>query len=228
MCQADTHAQMVQLSVRCRETQMAVSVLTGVEFVTNNVRSSVRIPDIDYMYFGIWLGEPDIASEAHEFDAFFGGMTTTDTIALPSSGTVTYRGGAIGKYVTRNQVNQTATIGTFTADALLTARFDSGGQVDGVIDNFRDGSRSLTGWGVTLGGVTTSATWSTVGTTATFGIVTGTGNWDGGLFDSSRNDGYPGGVAGTFNAFSALPAGATQPSVGVSGAFGATNSNPDS
>ena len=70
-------------------------------------------------------------------------------------GPATFRGGAVGKYVTQGQVGgQNAKIGTFTATATLNADFGAGtepGTLSGSITDFREGGSPLAGWRVTMG-----------------------------------------------------------------------------
>ena len=132
-------------------------------FTPNSLTTGVTLDqDEEFLYFGIWSSVPQIASEAHDFQVIFNGSNPYTSVGVvPSTnepGTATFAGGAIGKYVTRNQVGQNARLGTFTADARLTATFGTAGStppgptLSGTIDNFREGGANLSGWFVTLGG----------------------------------------------------------------------------
>ena len=136
---------------------------------SSHTASSYRLPQDDaYLYFGIWVSEPDVISGTPEFRylAGGGGVTVGGTglvtaiNATPSrfnalTGTATFRGGAVGSYVTRDQVGQTnSRIGTFTATASFNVDFGADnvpGTLHGQITDFREGGTSLAGWGLTLG-----------------------------------------------------------------------------
>ena len=161
------------------------------------------------------------------------------------TGSATFRGGAVGRYVTQGQVGgRNATIGTFTATATLNADFgaaDASGTLSGSITDFREGGSPLSGWRVTLGsdgnvGVpSTITTGAATGTTvANVGGLSVGGSW-GATFHGSDNDGgteltdtvkyppaqYPpvdlAGVSGWFDA--------TGLDASLAGAFAATPSN---
>ena len=76
------------------------------------------------------------------------------------TGTAEFRGGTIGKYVTRDQVGDNARIGTFSATATLTADFGSdaqAGTLEGRITNFQSPGQTLEGnWFLFLGDVVTT------------------------------------------------------------------------
>ena len=142
--------------------------------------------DTEHLYFGIWVEEPNVASNPHTYQYIEGGsVALTDVSTL--SGTAKFSGGAVGKYVTRNQVGENAKIGTFTAAANFTATLGSSPTLEGRITGFKDGSRSLTGWSVYLGGsgnqpVTLTSGAVTNGTaSALIGGVSATGQWDAAL-----------------------------------------------
>ena len=124
----------------------------------------IMVPDQDWMAYGAWLTTPDDAAGNHRLGVFFNGMdpynpaqnalTASDKAGL--RGSATYSGGATGVYVDRtmNADGRTYTenSGLFTADATLTAHFDSTSNgtddaadtddtndysISGRIDNFR-------------------------------------------------------------------------------------------
>ena len=130
-------------------------------FTTSITASKSQISDNEYLYFGIWVQEPKVASDAHMFEYITGGRSSSINGMLDVDGgldnfadligTAKFDGGAIGKYVTRNQVGENDKIGTFTANAEFTADFDND-TLEGRIDNFREGDQALSGnWNVYLG-----------------------------------------------------------------------------
>ena len=219
------------------------------DFEPSSITSGVRQnEDTEHLYFGIWVNEPNLANETHGYQYIVGGsdvLPTYDNLA----GTARFAGGAVGKYVTRNQVGEPARIGTFTAAVNLTANFDAD-TLEGRITDFRDGSQQLAGWNVYLGASATGPITSfsgsvTVGVaTASIGGVAATGAW-GAMLRGTDNDllGYdvnspPGvrdltkypltrypvadlaGIVGNFHATSA--AGVEDANAAIAGAFAAT------
>ena len=181
------------------------------EFKPTNINNGVRIDQDDaFLYFGIWAREPDVASDMHQFEVIYGGgglnLPTSDTVLSATSngelsatafarltGRATFRGGAIGKYVTRNQVGENARIGTFTAQADFTAEFDDdpatsateGPRLEGRITDFRESGQTLEGWDVYLGARATAgaaaAEPADFNTTGTVASSTGDSDLDGGV-----------------------------------------------
>ena len=211
-----------------------------------------RNQDDAYLYFGIWAYEPNTPTAAHEFQWIAGGDSNTGTGAAISAtnfgaltGAATFNGGAVGKYVLRNQVGQAARIGTFTAKASFTADFDADTEtLQGNITDFQEGSNSLAGWSVYLGSTASAA--ATLGetgveagtgavTTASIGGVAATGSWAASLHGSDNayttladNDDYTttkypavdlAGVAGWFDAFDGTTAAGSN--AAIAGTFGA-------
>ena len=219
--------------------------------------------DDAYLYFGVWSSIPDnIAGAGYNFRHVFGGGAQTGAELTSTSGGLagfdalvgpaTFRGGAVGKYVTQGQVGgQNAKIGTFTANATLNADFDDN-TLSGSITDFREDGSPLAGWRVTMGGgtnlqgnVDVGVAMGIIGTAVTDGLTVANigglavgGKW-GATFYGSNNqeltdrDKYPAsryppvdlaGVAGWFNA--AGPGSGTDPNdVSLAGAFAATPSN---
>ena len=204
----------------------------------------IDLPDADHLYFGWWLKEPTDAEDAYAFRTFSGGtvpfavgdkFTSGHTDGL--LGTASYQGRAAGQYVTKDftgGVLSGGTAGVFTATASLTANF--GGDdiavndqfnIRGSVTEFRDveRDRSLEGWSVTLNKVDLAPGSASFGgtagdtTTATLGVVTGTGTWEGAFFGNARADGKPGAVAGVFDA--------NLPAAHIAGGFGAINTAAD-
>ena len=204
----------------------------------------IDLPDADHLYFGWWLKEPADAEGAYAFRTFSGGtvpfavgdkFTSGHTDGL--HGTASYQGRAAGQYVTKDftgGVLSGGTAGVFTATASLTANF--GGDdiavndqfnIRGSVTEFRDveRDRSLEGWSVTLNKVDLAPGSASFGgaagdtTTATLGVVTGTGTWEGAFFGNARADGKPGAVAGVFDA--------NLPAAHIAGGFGAINTAAD-
>ena len=141
------------------------------DFKPSSINSGIRQDeDTEHLYFGIWVNEPNLASSAHAYQYIDGG--SDGMLTYPNlTGTAQFRGGAVGKYVTRNQVGENARIGTFTAAVNLTANFDAD-TLEGRVTDFRDGSQQLTGWNVYLGGTTTGPVTSFDGSSFTDGVAT--------------------------------------------------------
>ena len=168
-------------------------------FKPGNIASPVRgqnrpSEDTEHLYFGIWVNEPNVASMPHAYQYIMGGSpayTALDTPGLP--GTAKFSGGAVGKYVTRNQVGENAKIGTFTAKADFTATFGGSPTLEGRITGFRDGSQELTGWSVYLGDANNAPNSFTAGAltdgvaSALIGGVSATGEWDATLHGTMNN-----------------------------------------
>ena len=170
-----------------------------------------QMRDSEHLYFGIWVREPNVASEDHAFQYIAGGLSNgnTQNAVLTNfnelSGTATFGGGAIGKYVTRNQVGENAKIGTFTAAANFTANFDDN-NLEGRITNFRDGGQALPGdWNVYLGTADNAPASFTGGSltdavsSGRIGGVPATGVWSATLYGTDNTvlaDGGPRGLPG--------------------------------
>ena len=206
-------------------------------------RVGEALADDAFLYFGIWIREPQDASDTMtpDFKWIAGGDAEEINNFTDLVGTATLNGDAVGKYVLRNQVDQADRIGTFTADVSLTADFD-GNTLGGNITGFREGGNSLTGWSVYLGmsdsapaTLGAAGTSGTLVTTARVGGVGATGVWNATLYGSDNmiiplddRDDYPlsrypaanvAGVAGWFNAKDGTdPAGSN---VAIAGAFAA-------
>ena len=175
-------------------------------FKASATAGGTSMQDTEYLYFGIWAFDPKTPSGNHEFKwiAGGGGTRTVDdgTVTITNinatnfdalTGTATFNGGAVGKYVLRNQVGQKDSIGTFTAKATFTANFGAN-TLDGRITDFREGGSSLAGWSVYLGMTSSAAAvLSDEGATgeahASIGGVSATGNWAASLH-GSNNPGY--------------------------------------
>ena len=216
----------------------------------------LQMNDPEHVYFGIMAQESFLPDGAHAFQYITGGISTNDAGVRADSalanfadltGTARFSGGAIGKYVTRNQVGDDATIGTFTAAANFTADFD-GNTLEGRITDFRDGGQPLPGnWNVYLGTAANAPAAFAGGTvtdavaSASLGGVTARGDWDATLYGSvnaalADRTMYPltrypladlAGVVGNFNAVSTQSDGTTEhaaaeATAAIAGAFGAT------
>ena len=216
--------------------------------------------DQEFLYFGIWYSEPDVASKAHDFAVIHGGGIEGGTdLGMFSAyigqlaGQAHFRGGAIGKYVTRNQVNQVDKIGTFTGEATFTANFgdedDTTAEISGRISNLRESGNALSGWWVHLASGTRTepsadpvdiiAAAAAGATSASIGGVTATGNWGATFYgrdnaphtEFTDDEDYPedfpavdlAGLAGWFDASDAADAGDGH--VAIAGAFAATPNN---
>ena len=207
--------------------------------------------DPEFLYFGIWASEPTSATAGHGFNWIAGGDPTNITLFTELTGTAEFNGGAVGRYVLRNQVGQGDRTGTFTATASFTADFDAtpSNTIEGRITNFQEGGTALTDWSVYLGSnATTAAALEATGTTgglvatARIGGVPATGEWAATLHGSDNpghaefgtgagdvrcpvSGGCPSadlaGVAGWFDAFSDETT-ATNSDAAIAGAFAAT------
>ena len=221
---------------------------TNWTFKPGSITSGVPLDQDDaYLYFGIWSSIPDNITGTYNFRYIEGGggeqpANLARFNAL--TGSATFRGGAVGQYVTQGQVGgQNAKIGTFTATATLNADFGTdaeAGTLSGSITDFKEGGSSLTGWQVTLGSTGNVGVASTIAaavasgdTVANIGGLAVGGSW-GANFYGSDNDGvseltdttkYPAtkyppvdlaGVAGWFDA--------TGSDASLAGAFAATPS----
>ena len=135
------------------------------DFVPSRHTAGVQMDhDTEFLYFGIWFEEPDNVADPHDFEFILGGNNprpeTTFTATEVLSGTYRFRGGAVGKYATRNQLGESDRVGTFTAQANLTAILgddhpveDQRDTLTGLISSFRDsGTGTALGddWEVTL------------------------------------------------------------------------------
>ena len=120
-----------------------------------------------------------------------------------------YSGPVAGQYV--QDSGSSSSTGLFTAKAQLQATFGGTPGVTGTLSDFRDGSRDL-GWSLTLqrapvSGVNFSGVSKGLSRAGTYRGTTGyedkgndnVGRWQG-QFNGNRNDGYPDGISGRFNA----------------------------
>ena len=113
-------------------------------------------PDDDYLVLGVWLEVPDdVNLDTSLLGTFaFGSERFTNFGQVPAQ-KATYKGPAIGIYETRGSgSSDDISIGSFVADAELTADFDSNtareDQVTGEISNFTENGQSLGDWVVSL------------------------------------------------------------------------------
>ena len=140
--------------------------------------ATIKENDDDFLSFGYWLSK-DNTGTPDGFKVFYGGAkpvaATADagTAVMTLDETVKYEGPAGGKYVTKDDIANTASPGYFTADAVLTADFRDDtvtgitagtgvGTLEGSISGFKDGDTSplgnlkLTLKGVLRHGLTTA------------------------------------------------------------------------
>ena len=253
---AATAADDCTIAVMENDDGELIPVFTGNwTFDPENVESAVMVDDDDFLTFGYWLYKPVEGEDEHIFAPFSIGSKQYDDDADPSdaadfngvNGTATYRGSAAGKYVTRDTITESASIGLFTAKAKLDANFgtadvtdDTDDRITGNISDFvsNDGT-PLTGWMLTLGataddtsniesgtGVIEVGDNTTSGTIAGVNIAAGlAGNdWNGTFHGNAvdRMDMQPGSVVGTFDLH-----GGSETQVSVSGGFGAHNISPE-
>ena len=193
-----------------------VQLAASWEFVSDNYVEAEATQDADYMYFGYWLQSPNPETNAgdYEFAALHGGndpfMVDSDLVDDADALKATYRGGAAGRYVTRDlgfteaqipDPNSPGYHGRFTATANLNAYFgehddfaadtDAGtpnnqNMIHGTITDFMDGNTDL-GFKVTLNRAVISTNGIADGDTeATFntstGPAVGEGDWSAAFF----------------------------------------------
>ena len=196
--------------------------------------------------FGYWLSKDKTGPK--QFHVWYGGGGTKSAVGATEAITaldepVTYNGAAAGKYVTKDDVANTAKAGYFTATAVLTADFSflagDPGKLTGTISDFKEGDSaplddlvlSLKGDLVYDAGIlrlnTTvrdhdgdSATADSANNPVTavsndYKHPGMVGGWEAQLFGAEKNTNIPTGVSGAFNA--EIPDQAV-----VVGAFGAT------
>ena len=118
--------------------------------------------DGDYLTLGWWLEIPDAVEGEHEFAPFFAGRDPfTQANIQAVAGSAKYSGPAAGKYAYRHRGENEAYKGVFTAQADLTANFDSapttgpnpvaGDMIQGTISEFESGDgHNLGDWNVVL------------------------------------------------------------------------------
>ena len=179
-----------------------------------------RMPDGTYLYYGWWVskdkdGDPTAASA---FVGVFGDTEgviqggNTDLASNPNAlgGSATYAGHAAGKFAMSNALDGTGSGGHFTADATLTAKFDTTdtGGVSGTLDNFMANDESVpwsvalhrAPWGDDVGSFESTSvptnttaegtTWSVNGNSAPE-----SGSWSGQMYDElpgNTDDAVPG------------------------------------
>ena len=117
-------------------------------FTAADKDATVKIADADHLSFGYWLSKND-TGVPQEFRVMYGGSASVSSAVVDLDETVTYEGAAAGKYVTKDDITNTAKPGYFTASAELTADFraantgiaaaDGHGTLKGSISGFKDG-----------------------------------------------------------------------------------------
>ena len=122
---------------------------------TPNTGEMAYREDSEFLRFGWWLRDPAKATGQYQFNAFYAGTpytvvsADTDETGIGVTGSATYTGNAAGRYVA------SGTGGSFTADAMLEAKFgnaaaDANGDavtISGDITNFK-GGEGMSGWSV--------------------------------------------------------------------------------
>ena len=162
--------------------------------------------DTEYLYFGIWSSIPDnINGMGYDFEYIAGGEAEPRANLANFNlltGSATFRGGAVGKYVTQGQVGgQNAKIGTFTATATLKADFGTAseaGTLSGSITDFHEDGSPLAGWRVTLGSTDDVGEVATIpgtagdeitgSTVANIGGLSVGGTWGADFYGSNNNN----------------------------------------
>jgi len=122
-------------------------------FTPTNADDMVADPKNVYAYYGWWL-DTGAASDNYAVNVFSG--TTTGATAMrfaavgaATTGTATYEGGAAGKYAIYSSVPKAHESGHFTANAKLTADFDTP-RLTGTIDKFMVDGKEKADWSIEL------------------------------------------------------------------------------
>ena len=172
-CNGDTDCTVTLARDAMGEVTTAV---TGDWIFTPNPGAKVYVVDTEYTSFGVWLRRTTDADGVLTYnmvDTFATGMSATTAVA-GVTGTASYKGSALGVYV-HNVLDlagevASATGGSFTADATLTATFmqteddqatmgvNEGGQIapidmntiSGTINNFELAGGEQQNWSVEL------------------------------------------------------------------------------
>ena len=186
-----------------------IRLVEGWTFVSDEIVKEGNKKDPDYMHFGYWLKSPvEHSTDAmdYHFTAFSGGkalIAVHNDLVINTEDALkaTYKGGAAGRYVTRDlrvvdgmvDPNSPGSHGRFTAKTELTAYFsnhddfndvendvDNGNMIHGTIKEFKDGDTDL-GFDVTLGPNTITSGNSPITSTnmgmTTFNDGDVTGSW---------------------------------------------------
>lgn len=181
----------------------------------------------DYASYGLWEIAPDEDSLSTYAGVFAGGPNTALTTDMPTTGSATYAGNAVGYVVDPNSTSTYGTAGRFYGDATLTADFAgntvTGAITDNLVYGVEDGQETtVTGsmndiaLSATISGATYSGTASAeAGTGNSFDITGATGTVDGGFYGPGAAE-----TAGVF----ALEGGTN--GVTVIGSFGAADTAP--
>ena len=102
---------------------------------------SGTVPSADYLAIGYWLYVPEDVTDSvnYEFGVYASGGDPFYISHLAAlAGTATYLGDAVGMYYV-DGLSSSPTVGSFTADAILTANFGDGsetGFISGEVNNF--------------------------------------------------------------------------------------------
>ena len=156
---------------------------------------SGTVPNADYLAIGHWLYVPEDVTDSvnYEFGVYASGGDPFNISHLAAlAGTATYLGDAVGMYYV-DGLSSSPTVGSFTADAILTADFGDGsetGFISGEVSNFafEDDVASSLPASVTLA----SRTYDYL--PEGFGVSPGSTN----IFDTTwgDDDAWPGGQVG--------------------------------
>ena len=191
----------------------AVSGGSGAWTFVPGPNSKYSIPDANYAQYGWWIDETAATTTAR-VGAWYtnnAGAEIANLDVSGSSGTASYTGQAIGVAAYYHSLGgDTNAGGAFTADAMLSANFDTN-KLSGSITNFDVGGHNPD-WSVALGsaGITPGSSAVSGGTTTwTVGGTAGTarldaangGGWTAKFYDIPGDDAHqPTGVAGGFKA----------------------------
>ena len=231
--------------------QATTSTVAEWQFVAASSTSTVATtrPDGDFVKIGWWRHVPDFSSGTHRFATFYTGRDPFMASSVQAlEGKATYKGPAVGMYVSRRGGGSLAAIeGRFTALATLEADFGGDltddtadstdwGMISGKVTDFvaHTGLADLGDWQVTLGEASLEEGGNFVGTfsgdtaddenSRANGRHFDTGGWEGQFYGNggTTNTSYPGTVAGQFDARwgTAQPPGAGNPDSGFVGVAG--------
>ena len=200
------------------------------------VKAKYADPDTSFTHFGYWMKSTTLrdGTKTHMIETLHGGMGGLSQVTSDGTGanltdvegTADYYGVAAGVYVKKDDAGDSLVVtdGTFTADAMLTAKFGGRGiaeadhfTVTGTISDFMDGSTDL-GFAdlalnkASIGRVTADATGDQPATTV--GLTSGgetdgggtSGNWIGQFygnlgFDTPADTALPNGRPGDSDDF---------------------------
>ena len=196
--------------------------------------SDKRVGEADYLAYGVWLTEPILSAGEqstvkHRVGAYATGGDPFMGEVENLEGEATYEGSAVGIYGKREVDSTTSDVGSFTADASLTAMFGKQFKVYGYVMNFMEKGDDLE-WKVKLDYIGEPDPFSGTTEISKTGMdrdMEGEGTWKGQFYGKLPSN-HPGSFAGTFNTKTGTPAQTSgdQGFLGIVGAFGAKKVMP--